>query len=86
MRKPDEQEVRRQFKDLFVVSVFCVAGLITAFLLLRSAGFAQVLGTEKSSDRHVAISFTIGVGLAWVLTIARLWISARRRKKGDDDH
>jgi hypothetical protein len=83
-RKPDAREVRRQFVELFILSVFNLAAVLTAFLLLRSAGFAHMLGVEKSSERHVVVSFTIAVGLAAVLTIARLWICTRRRKKGDN--
>ena len=84
MRKPDAKEVRRQFIDLFIVTTFCTAGLVTIFLLSRSDGFAQMLGTTKSSDRHVLVSCGIGVGLAAVMTIGRLWFLARRKKKGDD--
>jgi hypothetical protein len=83
-RKPDAQEVRRQWVDLFIVSIFAFAGVMSAFLLLRSAGFAHMLGVEKSSDRHVVVSYTIAVVLAAVLTIARLWICTRRMKKGDN--
>jgi hypothetical protein len=82
MRKPDSKETRRQFADLFVVSAFCVAGLVVAFLLMRRGDFAQVLGTDKSSDSHVAVSLIIGVGLSAVLTVAWLWIWTRRRKRG----
>jgi uncharacterized membrane protein (DUF485 family) len=81
MQKPDSQEVRRQFKDLLVVSALCLLGLLLAFFLFRSAGFAQMLGTEKSSDRHLAVSLVIGVGLAAALNVARLSILSRRRRK-----
>jgi len=69
--------------DLFVASAFGLLGILTAFFLFHSAGFAQMLGTEKSGDKYLAVSLSIGVGLTAVLTIARLWILARRVRKGE---
>jgi hypothetical protein len=84
MRKPDSQEVRRQFADLFVVSTFNLAGLVIATLLLWSESVAQLLRTDRASDRHVLVSLAAGVGFAAVLTITRLWILTRRKKRGVD--
>ena len=80
MRQANSQEVRRQVKDLFVLAGFLVVGFVVAFVLYRSIGFAQMLDTDLRSERQLAISLVIGLGLAAVLM--GVWVSARRRKGG----
>jgi hypothetical protein len=84
MRKPTPQEVRQQFRDLFISTGFILIGMVSAFLLYHSPRFAHLLATDVNSDRHLAVSLAIGVGVAALLVLGRIWTSARRRNGGGD--
>jgi len=84
-RQPNPVEVQRQWIDLMISTIFCLVGLVTAYLLSRSATVASLLGTLKLSDKHVFVSLTTGVIVAAALTVVRLWTVAKRQRKDKSD-
>jgi hypothetical protein len=82
MRQPNPQEVRQQLATVFIGSGFVVIGFSVAFVLFRSIGFAQMLDTDVRSERQLAISLVVGLGLTSLLMCVWLWLSRRRKGGG----